>query len=230
MRHLNDFNFLLKCAEVYWGGPAISHHYTVSLVQWVNLLLPTEGVSSSHPGNALSQWNLVSPVSDDLLYWWLRHDWSLALPWAPCWQWEASLGFVPTMWKASCDYTLPSPVPFHSLQVLLLLATQWPVRALLNCWGKPCEGPAISHSLSGPVGQPLASRLGVSGSCPGDAHSQWNRLSPVIDVLLQYDILIIPHLFRWQGISLHIDWVIMERYFMSTVLMPSKNPCRMTEI
>ncbi len=52
------------------------------------------------------------------------------------------------MWKVSCDHTLPSPVPFHSLQVLLL-ATQWPVRAPLSscfCWGggEPWGGPAIS--------------------------------------------------------------------------------------
>ncbi len=34
------------------GGPAISHHYTVSLVQWVNYLLPIQGVSGLHPGDA----------------------------------------------------------------------------------------------------------------------------------------------------------------------------------
>ncbi len=36
----------------YCGGPAISLHYTVLLVQWVNRLLPVKGVSSSRPGDA----------------------------------------------------------------------------------------------------------------------------------------------------------------------------------
>jgi hypothetical protein len=33
------------------GGPAISLHNTVSLVQWVNRLLPAQGVSGSRPGD-----------------------------------------------------------------------------------------------------------------------------------------------------------------------------------
>ncbi len=33
-------------------GPAISLQYTVSLVQWVNHLLPVQAVSGSHPGDA----------------------------------------------------------------------------------------------------------------------------------------------------------------------------------
>jgi hypothetical protein len=69
------------------------------------------------------------------LYQWPCLDWLLASPWDPCQQWEASLGFAPTMRKASCDHTLPSPVPFYSLQVLLLLATQWPVRGKVKLLG-----------------------------------------------------------------------------------------------
>jgi hypothetical protein len=43
---------------------------------------------------------------------------------------DASVGFAPTMWKADViTHHLPFPVPFHSLQVLLLLATHWQVRA-----------------------------------------------------------------------------------------------------
>ncbi len=34
------------------GGPAITLQYTVSLVQWVNRLLPVWGVSGSRPGDA----------------------------------------------------------------------------------------------------------------------------------------------------------------------------------
>ncbi len=54
---------------------------------------------------------------------------------------------------------MPSPVPFHSLQVLLLLATQWPFKAPLELLGggKPCGGPAISLQYT--VGQLFASRL-----------------------------------------------------------------------
>ncbi len=46
-----------------------------------------------------------------------------------------ALGSVPTMGKASWDHTLPSRVPFHSLQVLLLLATQGLVRAPVKLLG-----------------------------------------------------------------------------------------------
>ncbi len=70
---------------------------------------------------------------------------------------------APTMWKASCDHTLPSLVPFHSLQVLLLLATQWPIRAPVKLLGgalwRPCNVTPI-HSLTGPVGHLFTSRLG----------------------------------------------------------------------
>jgi hypothetical protein len=46
------------------------------------------------------------------------------------------LGFVLTMWRAdSIAHHMPSPVPFHSLQALLLLATQWPVRAPVKLLG-----------------------------------------------------------------------------------------------
>ncbi len=44
----------------YCGGPAISLQYTVSLVQWVNRLLPIEGVP---------QCNQVSSVSTASLHW-----------------------------------------------------------------------------------------------------------------------------------------------------------------
>jgi hypothetical protein len=45
---LTIYNFWLSPC----GGPAISHHNTVSLVQWVNCLLPIKGVCDSHPGDA----------------------------------------------------------------------------------------------------------------------------------------------------------------------------------
>jgi hypothetical protein len=52
-----------------------------------------------------------------------------------------SRGFTPTMWKAAViSHHMSSPVPFCSLQILLLLATQWPVRALVKLLnGSPVE-------------------------------------------------------------------------------------------
>jgi hypothetical protein len=77
----------------------------------------------------------------------------------------ASVGLAPPMWKDDViTHHLPSPVPFLSLQVLLLLATHWPVRApgqVAGGGGEPCGGPTTSlqsTSLTGPVGQPFASR------------------------------------------------------------------------
>jgi hypothetical protein len=70
------------------------------------------------------------------------------------------------MCKVSCDHACLPPVPFRSLQVLLLLATQWPVRAPVKLLGRgggalwrPCNFTPI-HSLTGLVGQPFASCLG----------------------------------------------------------------------
>ncbi len=65
------------------------------------------------------------------------------------------------MWKAGCDHILPSLVSFHSLHVLLLLATQWLVRALVKLLGGSPFNFTPLHSLNGPVGQLLASRLGI---------------------------------------------------------------------
>jgi hypothetical protein len=79
---------------------------------------------------------------------------------------------MPTMWKASCDDTMPSPVPLHSLELLLFLGIQWLVRAPVKLLGgamwRPCNITQI-HCLNGPVGQPFAFRLGgqqfVSQGC-----------------------------------------------------------------
>ncbi len=71
-------------------------------------------------------------------------------------------------------------VPFHSLQVLLLLATQWPVRAPVKLLGgvlwSPCNLTPI-HSLTGPLGQPFASHLGglqlASQGCTHSHSGTW---------------------------------------------------------
>ncbi len=46
------FPKLKPLSMLYCGGPAILLQHTGSLVQWVNYLLPVQGVSSLHPGDA----------------------------------------------------------------------------------------------------------------------------------------------------------------------------------
>ncbi len=51
---------------------------------------------------------------------------------------------------------------------------------------RPCNFTPI-HSLTGPVGQPFASCLGGQRfASPGCTNSQWNRVSPVSDVSLNW--------------------------------------------
>ncbi len=74
-------------------------------------------------------------------------------------------------------------VQFHSLEVLLLLTTQWPVSAPVKLLGgalwRPCYFTSL-HSLTGPVGQPFASHLGVQRfESRGCTNSQWNQVTPV---------------------------------------------------
>jgi hypothetical protein len=85
---------------------------------------------------------------------------------------DASQGFAPTIWKANMiTHHMPSPVQFCSLQVLLLLSTQWLVRPVMLLGGalwRPCSFTPIL-SLPGPEGQLFASRPGgqrfVSRGC-----------------------------------------------------------------
>jgi hypothetical protein len=94
---------------------------------------------------------------------------------------------------------MPSPVPFRSLQVLFLLATQWPVKSPSQvAGGSPVEALQLHsnfipmHSLTGPVGQPFASRLGGQQFVSCDAPTPTTEPgSPVCDVSLQvFDSLI----------------------------------------
>ncbi len=105
---------------------------------------------------------------------------------------DASLGFAPTMWRADLiAHHMPSPVPFHSLQALFLLATQWLVRALVKLLGGSPVGALQFHSKkqshwsSGsivcfPTQGAAVRALGVHLN-----FRNWD--SPVNDVSLQYD-------------------------------------------
>jgi hypothetical protein len=101
------------------GEPAISlHSHTVSLVQWINPLLPVMRDQGSIPRGVLL-WNRDFPVSVVSLHWWPQCDWSLwpHLRWASsqtitrpsCWQcdnptWShiALLSRFHARWRPSC--------------------------------------------------------------------------------------------------------------------------------
>jgi hypothetical protein len=108
-----------------------------------------------------------------------------------------ALGFVPTMGSftrlRANDVKLWSHIAFpgfSSLQVLLLLTTQWLVRALVKYLaGSPVRPFNFTplHSLTGPVGQLSASHLGGQRFASwGCTNSQWNRVSHVSDVSLNH--------------------------------------------
>jgi hypothetical protein len=89
---------------------------------------------------------------------------------------NASLGFTLMLWKANViTHHMPSPVPFHSLQVLLLLATQWPLEPWSRCWGEPCGGLAASlqYTISTVCFLSRGSVVRIPGMHP---HLQWNRI------------------------------------------------------
>ncbi len=95
---------------------------------------------------------------------------------------RASLGFALTMWKSDIiTHHMPSPVPFRSLQVLILLTTQWLVRALVKLLGgNPVEALQLhcntqSHwsSWSTVCFPPKGAAVCLLGMHP---HLQWNRI------------------------------------------------------
>ncbi len=58
----------------YWGGSPVellhfSHFHHVSLVQWINRLVPATGDSGSRLGGATHTLELGLPVSTVLLHW-----------------------------------------------------------------------------------------------------------------------------------------------------------------
>jgi hypothetical protein len=70
-----------------------------------------------------------------------------------------------------------------------VLSAQWPVRAPVKLLGgalwRPCNF-TLTHSVTGLVGEPFSSCLGGQRfTSRGCTNSQWNWVSPVIDVSLQ---------------------------------------------
>jgi hypothetical protein len=83
------------------------------------------GGSGSRPGDAPTlTMEPGSPVSDVSLYWWF---------WCDLWSPATIDPLYPAIWRRllpPAALAIPSPLPFRSLQtLLLLLATQWPVKS-----------------------------------------------------------------------------------------------------
>jgi hypothetical protein len=135
-----------------------SHHYTVALFQWVNHLHSAWGGSGLQPQGAPTLLELGSPANYVSLHLWPKHD-----PWSPAIIGPLCLWFAMTL-ATGCFSTLL--VPVQSLQSPKdysdTLLGSCKVRRLY--WGACVLTPL--HSLTGPVCQLFASRLGGSGSCP----------------------------------------------------------------
>jgi hypothetical protein len=78
----------------------------------------------------------------------------------------------------NCNETYLPGLQNHTFPLGRLVITGWCL--FFNRWIKPSSGgpAASSNTLSGPMGQPLASHLGGSGSRPGETrtHLQWKRV------------------------------------------------------
>jgi hypothetical protein len=134
--------------------PSISlHSHTVPLVQWSTCLLPVMRDPGSNPWGVL-MWNQDSPVSIISLHWGPRRDWSL---W-PC------------LWRASSQtVTRPSyhnPTWSHTALLSRFTLAAGPPSGfttnIVGCWGgalwSACNLTAFTHSSTGPVVHPFASR------------------------------------------------------------------------
>jgi hypothetical protein len=138
-----------------------------------------------------------SHVSTVSLHWWLWRDWS-----------RLTLGFAPTMGsfirlrahygKSQLWSHMPSPVSFHSLRGLLLLATQWPVRAPFKLvggggWGSHVEVLQFHSTTQSHWSNRINRMLPIKGSAvcvPGmHPHSQWSRF--LVVTLSRYNLIII---------------------------------------
>ncbi len=136
-----------------------------------------------NPGGVF-MWNRDSPVSDVLLHWWPRRDWSFwpHLRRASSW----------TVTRPSCrqcdNHTWSHtalPSQFHARCRSSFRLHNWHSRLL---WGEPCGEPAISlHSHQVSLVQWTTRLLPIMmdpGSIPGGGVPMWNWDSSVSDVSL----------------------------------------------
>jgi hypothetical protein len=138
---------LINSIEIKGVEPLhFSHHYTVWLVQWVNRLLPTLGVSGSCPGGAPTFLELGSSVSDVLLHWWPRRD-----PWSP-----AMIGPLCSLFSWWPEPSALAPFLSNSSVTAGYWLWWYTARILEGIY--PLLGALIFltplPSLTGPVGQP----------------------------------------------------------------------------
>ncbi len=74
---------------------------------------------------------------------------------------------------------MPSRVPFCSLQVLLLLATQWPVKSpgqLLEGWGSPLEALQLHSNTQSHWSSRSTICIKLGGAAVRIPQLQWNRV------------------------------------------------------
>ncbi len=103
------------------------------------------------------------------------------------------------MWKASSDHTLPSLIPFHSLQVLPLQHSDW-LEPRSSCWGEsPGESPVealqfhttiMSHWSSGLT---ICPATGGNGLRPGSTTHTLELGLPISAVSLQQTLNTVGH-------------------------------------
>ncbi len=184
----SPWNFLLYC-----GGAAISHHYTVSLVQWVNHLLPVQGVSSLRPGDAQHH-NGTGFLLSSMSRYIGDPD---VIDHGPRPRLRANNG---KLHQASCRRCEKSAVIthclpwFHSTPCRSFSSSQHSdqLEPQSTCWGGALWRPRnfkSLHRLTGLVGQPFASHIGVSGSRPGNVQT-YSGTGFLLLVLSRYSMMV----------------------------------------
>jgi hypothetical protein len=87
----------------------------------------------------------------------------------------------------------------------------------MTLW-RPCNF-TPAHSLTGPVAQPFASRLGGQRfASRGCTNSQWNRVFPVSAVSLQhFNILYLVEASETRGTTALVYWLINSSLYTGTI-------------
>jgi hypothetical protein len=181
---------------MYCGEPAISlHSHHVSLVQWTNPLLPSQGTWVQIPWGVL-RWNRDSPVSVVSLHWWPQRDWSSLQPRLR----RASSQTVTRPLSQQCDNPTWSHTAFlYQFHARCRSSVQLHNRrSWLLGGGEPCGEPAISlHSHHVSLVQWTNPLLACLGSNPLWRVLRWNWDFPL--VLSRYTTLVKDPTHRLDG-------------------------------